>query len=238
MGNHFHLVLYCPDPILSAAMRDLKSRYAKSFHKAHNSSGPLFEAPFVEVPILDDEHLMVEVRYAHRNPLDLDPNACLASAPWSSHGIYLGLRPRPTWMQTRVVLHLFGPTYRRDVESPRDSDKVHNIVSPIVATPGDATIGAASDWSLSRIRRAVAAAADCDLVEVRPRTHNGLNGLAAVLAMDVAGFNASEIADPCGFKSAGAVRMAAHRTRTRLKNDPGLARTHREALARLQPQFE
>lgn len=135
MGNHVHLVLYCPEPVLSAAMRDLKSRYAKYFHRYHKSSGPLFEAPFLEVPILTDEHLMTEVRYTHRNPLDLDATVCLATCQWSSHGIYLGLRPEPSFMNTSVVRELFGPNYRLEVERPRPNDKVQNRVRPIIDMP-------------------------------------------------------------------------------------------------------
>ena len=132
MGNHVHLVLYCPEPVLSAAMRDLKSRYAKYFHRYHKSSGPLFEAPFLEVPILTDEHLMTEVRYTHRNPLDLDATVCLATCQWSSHGIYLGLRPEPSFMNTSVVRELFGPNYRLEVERPRPNVRVQNRVRPII----------------------------------------------------------------------------------------------------------
>ena len=43
MGNHFHLVLFCAEPNLSAAMRDLKSRFAKYFNCRHKGTGPVFE---------------------------------------------------------------------------------------------------------------------------------------------------------------------------------------------------
>jgi len=233
MGNHFHLVLYCPEPVLSAAMRDLKSRYARYFNERHNGSGPVFEAPFVEVPVLSDEHLQTEIRYVARNPLDLDPNICLASYRWSSHGIYLGLRPRPTWMQTRIGHELFGPSYRSDVETPRASDKIQNNVQPIVTSPGDATIGVAEDWSLAGIRREVAHAAEEDVAEVRTRSHNGLLGVAALLAT-AQGFTAAEIADPYGFGSPSAVRMAIKRTRKRLCTDADLGSTYELAAGRLR----
>ena len=158
MGNHVHLVLNCPEPVLSAAMRDLKSRYAKYFHRYHKSSGPLFEAPFLEVPILTDEHLMTEVRYTHRNPLDLDATVCLATCQWSSHGIYLGLRPEPSFMNTSVVRELFGPNYRLEVERPRPNDRVQNRVRPIidvpkVTSPGEHNFSVGKDWSLAGIKR-------------------------------------------------------------------------------------
>jgi len=234
MGNHFHLLPYCPSPVLSAAMRDLKSRYAKYFNARHNGSGPVFEAPFVEVPILDDEHLMVEIRYIHRNPLDLDPTACLATAPWSSHGIYLGLRPKPLWMQTRVGLELFGPSYRHNVETPRDSDKVQNTVRPIVDSPGASTIGHGAECSLAAIRQEVATAAGCELIDVRTRSHNGLIGVAVLVALDV-GFSAAEIAEPFGFNSKGALHMAAKRARERLVSDPEVSLVHDQVQRRLRP---
>ena len=233
MGNHLHLVVYCPSPALSDAMRDAKSRYAKHYNQRHRGTGPVFEAPFVEVPILDDDHLLIEVRYAHRNPLDLDPNACLASYPWSSHGIYLGLRPQPHFLVTHVVHELFGPDYQRIVEEPLPHDKVQNLVRPIVRSPGERTIGQGEDWSLAGIRQEVASAAEVELVEVRTRSHNGLCGLAVVLALDVAGFTYGEIADPYGYNSADAVRMTAKRTRRRLTTDDELRHVRDLVMRRL-----
>ncbi|MBT5757802.1 MAG: hypothetical protein HOI41_22850 [Acidimicrobiaceae bacterium] len=231
MGNHVHLVLYCPEPVLSAAMRDLKSRYAKYFRRYHKSSGPLFEAPFLEVPILTDEHLMTEVRYTHRNPLDLDATVCLATCQWSSHGIYLGLRPEPSFMNTSVVRELFGPNYRLEVERPRPNDKVHNRVRPIidvpkVTSPGEHNFSVGKDWSLAGIKREIANAANCELVDVRPRCHNGLLGLAVAIALDLGRFTPSEIAEPYGYSSAQAVQMAARRTRRRLEDHDDLRRVH------------
>ena len=231
MGNHVHLVLYCREPVLSSAMRDLKSRYAKYFHRHHKSSGPFFEAPFVEVPILSDEHLKTEVRYTHRNPLDLDSGVCLATCLWSSHGIYLGLRPEPPFMNTSVVRERFGPNYRLEVERPRPSDKVQNRLLPLVAlpkvtSPGEHNFSVGEDWSLAGIKREIANAAGCDLDEVRPRCHNGLLGLAVVTALDEGRFTPSEIAEPYGYSSTQAVHMAARRTRRRLEDDDDLRRVH------------
>lgn len=233
MGNHFHLVVYCRTPVLSSAMRDLKSRYAVYFNKRYTGTGGVFEGPFVEVPILSDEQLMREIRYAHRNPFDLDPDACLATYRWSSHGIYLGLRPTPKFMCTLVGHDLFGPDYRELVERPLPTDKVQNRRQTIVAAPGGATIGHAQDRSLATIRREVAHAAGCEIADVRTRSKNGLMGVAVLIAADV-GFSASEIAEPFGFTSAGAVRMAASRARRRLAAAADLRSVYDQVAVRLR----
>jgi REP element-mobilizing transposase RayT len=218
MGNHLHLVVYCPDPVLSSAMRDLKSRYAVAFNKRHHGTGPVFEAPFVEVPILDDGHLITEIRYAHRNPLDLSPDTCLRSYPWSSHGVYLGLCPEPAFMNTRIGRELFGPDYRSIIETPRPQDEVQNRPMATVTSPGDVTVATTEDWSLAGIIRAVALAAECPPGDVRPGQRNGLIGAAVLVALDV-GYTAAEIAEPFGYRTSGAVRMAARRARTRPDED-------------------
>ena len=232
MGNHFHLVVFCPDPVLSAAMRDLKSRYAKYYNKRHKGTGAVFEAPFVEVPVLDDEHLKKEIRYVHRNPLDLDPHACLADFPWSSHGVYLGLRPQPRFMRTRIVRGLFGPNYRLDVEAPRPSDKVQKSIRRSVTSPGEVTHGVVDDWSLASILREVAHAANVELGKVAPGERNGLIGVAVLMASDYAGFTTEEIMNPFGYRSASAVRMAAKRARAALENQPRLQRIYDDVLTR------
>jgi len=235
MGNHFHLVLYCTDPNLSSAMRDLKSRYAKYYNRRHKGTGPVFEGPFVEVPILDDEHLMIEIRYVHRNPFDLNANASITNYPWSSHGLYLGLRPQPHFVVTRIGHRLFGPNYRRDIEAPRASDKVQNLVPPILDTPGVSRIGVGTDWSLAGIRGEVANAARCDIGDVRTRSHNGLLGIAALIALREAGFSAAEIADPYGFRSRSAAHSAAMRAEARLTDDASLRIVYDLVRQRMRP---
>jgi len=69
----------------------------------------------------------------------------------------------------------------------------------------------------------VARVAGTDVTRVRPRLHNGLVGLAVVLATDLGGFTASEIAGPFGFGSPASVRKQLQRARVRVEKDPATA---------------
>ena len=217
MGNHFHLVIYVPNANLSDALRDLKSAYGTSYNKRHGRTGPVYGARFWSKVIGDDEHLLDEIRYNHRNPLGIDPHISLAHYEWSSHGIYLGLRPCPPWMHPELAQDMFGPNYQHTVETPRHSDKIQNRPGQIVHAPGAWTIR--SEPSLSEILLAVAHCADAEVTDVAPSLHNGLIGIAILVASDLGGFSAEEIAEPFGFRTRGAVQKQLQRARQRVSAD-------------------
>jgi len=231
MGNHFHLVLYIPRANLSAALRDLKSLYATGYNERHNRTGPVFGSRFFSKVITDERQLLDTVRYTHRNPLDLDPSTNLANYRWSSHRMYLGLTPHPEWLKPNIALEMFGLDYQTLVETPRPEDKVQNLRGRIVRAPGAKTIRSAP--SLAEISIAVAHAAGTDLSDVRPRAHNGLIGIAILIAADISGFAATEMANPYGFRSSAAVAKQMQRTRARLAADERLASVRDQALGLL-----
>ena len=225
MGNHFHLILYCRDGELSSALRDLKSVYARRFNQRHRRSGPLYRERFRSKLVADDTYLLSAVRYVHRNPLELDATADLGTYVWSSHGIYLGLRPTPRWMQTSVVRRALGAQYRAFVEHPNATDSVQNSVAsntPIVDVPGTSTIG---QPDLASILLAVAHAAGVDPALVRPRLHNGLIGVAIVIAVEETELSLREMAEPFGFRSHHAVQKQFERARRSVAEQPHVAST-------------
>ncbi len=227
MGNHFHLVIYVPQANLSDAMRDLKSAYGTYHNERHRRTGPVHGARFYSKVIRDDKQLLNVVRYVHRNALDLDPAISLAEYQWSSHGIYLGLRAAPAWFQPRIAQEMFGASYQQAVEAPRAHDKVQNRPGRIVQAPGAWTIQ--STPSLAEIVVAVAHCASCSVDDVRPRAHNGYVGIAALLAVELSSYTTAEIAEPLGFKTAGAVYKQLQRTRKRLPASASAAELYRQA---------
>ena len=237
MGNHVHLVLYCPQGNLAASMRDLKSMYAGYFNERHGRTGPLFEGRYVNKLISSDAYLLTAIRYVHRNPLELYPDTPLADYPWSSHAAYLGLRTTTPWLDVRTARQRFGSDYRSIVEQPQPTDVVQNCPTKgqaKSAAPGAALLADRSgEVSLSQIILAISAAANCSPCAIQPRARNGLMGIAVVLAMDVAKRASSEIAEPFGFRSAGSVRRLATTTRQRLETDPATARLWNEAQCHL-----
>lgn len=136
MGNHYHLVLYCPEPSLSDAVHGLASRYAQLFNARHGFDGPLFRSRFTSVEIESDSQLLTTVRYVHRNPLELNANVDLAAYPWSSYAAYLGWTRTPKWLSTHTVLRQFGNdvgALQDFVEAPQPADVIevaHRSVRP------------------------------------------------------------------------------------------------------------
>lgn len=236
MDNHIHLAVRCPNGSLSDAMRDLKSIYARWFRARHGSSGPIFEARFGSKVVTSFGQLRRLIRYIHRNAYAISPTLELAEYPWSSHGMYLETTPAPSWMRIDIVKPLFSD-YRHDVERPDERDAVQNrppfgeLGTQTVQVPGTSTLPGLAD-----ILIAVAHAADTDVADVHPRQRNGLIGVAAILAHTDAGYTHSEIAQPFGYRTAGAARMAIQRAADRLADRRDLRLVLERARRQLWPQ--
>ncbi|MFK8023282.1 MAG: transposase [Ilumatobacter sp.] len=108
MGNHYHLLLHCPNGGLSRAMQHLGGIYTEHINERHRRDGALFRGRFTSIPVDSDSYLLCAARYIHRNPLDLPGVADLGEYRWSSHRTYLGHRHRPLWLDTETVLRHFG----------------------------------------------------------------------------------------------------------------------------------
>ncbi len=235
MGNHFHLVAYCPEAQLSAALRDLKSVYARTHNERHGFSGPLFESRFNSKLVTSYEYLRTLVRYVHRNALAIDAAAPLATYQYSSHGLFLAdALARPDWLDPSLPLSLFANKreYRDFVEMgaeneqpPRTAPPDHGVkqgFQPLNDRPSLATIL----LTLSQV-------AGCELSAIRARQRNGLIGIAMLIASDVTGHTSAELADACGFSSPNAVTNAKRAVRRRMETDHDLAAIHDDVVKRI-----
>lgn len=231
MDNHVHLVLQCPRGGLSAALRDLKSSYARYFNGRHGSSGPIYENRFGSKLVVSHRQLRQVVRYVHRNPYAIAADLDLGSYPWCSHAIYLGRKPAPTWMQIEPAKMLFSD-YQRAVERPIESDGVKNGRPTSSHRPRSA---AESLPSLTDIVVAVAREAQCPLADIRPGRRNGLMGIAVLLAQE-AGYSYQEMREPYGYRTIAAPASAVRRTRERCVSDKGVADTVAAVRWRLWPE--
>jgi REP element-mobilizing transposase RayT len=108
MPNHFHLVVHCPDGELSTFVQLLVSVYTRHVNERIGRDGPLFRGRFRSRSIDDDVYLRAAVRYVHRNALALPGVGATDRYRWSTHRTYLGFRETPPWLQTDVVLSMFG----------------------------------------------------------------------------------------------------------------------------------
>jgi hypothetical protein len=71
MGNHFHLVVETPQPMLVARMKWFLGTYTQRFNARHRLSGHLFAGRYKSLIVncLDDIYLRVACEYVHLNPV-------------------------------------------------------------------------------------------------------------------------------------------------------------------------
>ncbi|WP_347239115.1 transposase [Sphaerospermopsis sp. FACHB-1094] len=69
MPNHYHLLVYLRDDILSDTMKSLSLAYTKAINKRFNRSGILFQGRFQSINVSQTEYLFHLCRYIHLNPV-------------------------------------------------------------------------------------------------------------------------------------------------------------------------
>jgi REP element-mobilizing transposase RayT len=218
MGNHYHLVVQCPDGNLSSAMHHLGSRYAQRFNGHHGVDGPLFRGRFRSKSITTGQYLMEAVRYVHRNPLELSMAGGLAAYRWSSHAAYVGRAPRPRWLTCATLIELTGgdrPAFRAYVEGERASD------ARMVDRWGSQHLVdlVAIDQVVSQVLT------QNEMVQVSDRVRPRLGrDLALVLAIDHRRASPAELAAHHGLASRSSVWSAVGRTRRRAESDATVRR--------------
>lgn len=113
MGNHYHLLLECPEANLSLAMHTLNGRHAQGVNRRHRRVGHLFQGRFASRLVQKERYLLGVCRYILLNPV----RARLAGDPaewrWSSYRATAGLcRPAP-FLTIDWILERFHPCERR-----------------------------------------------------------------------------------------------------------------------------
>lgn len=200
MGNHYHLVMHCPDGGLSEAIHLLAGRYTRSFNRANGFDGPLFRSRFHSVPITTDEQLLGVTRYVHRNPLELGLR--IDDYPWSSYRDYLeGTR---SWIDPSVPVTLAGgpASYRDFVETPLPAD-TFTLADGMRTAPVSILEPARSDDGLQALDQLVADRVEPDAKPLRTRN------IAIVAALACGRHRAEAIAAHHGLRSASSVRATA-----------------------------
>jgi putative transposase len=89
LGNHFHLVLQPgPGQSVSRILQSPTVAHTWHYHKAHGSSGHVWQGRFRSPVIAQDEHLLTVMRYVEANPLRAKMVTDLADYPWSSYHVH------------------------------------------------------------------------------------------------------------------------------------------------------
>ena len=88
MSNYYHLLIQTPDGNLSRGMRHINSVCTQRFNRRHKKEAQLFRGCYKVVLIEADSHLLVVLRYIHRNPVNSVGVKSLNDYQWSSHHKY------------------------------------------------------------------------------------------------------------------------------------------------------
>lgn len=216
MTNHYHLLLQTDVTELARGMHRVGFLYTQYFNNRHGFDGPLFSSRFYSSPVNDPTYHANAVRYIHRNPLAIDARMNLASYQWSSHGTYLGRRPRH-WVVTAPALSLF------DGSRAVFSDFVEN-------ENNDVWVPALSD--IHGVVAAVLHTSIADVVRYVARQPNEPLELFFLLAADLLTIPTTEIARYAGVTASTASRTL-KRARTRQTQDLGFKRRAQQATEKL-----
>lgn len=113
MENHYHLMLETKRANLSKGMHFLNTAYTVYFNHRHKRVGHLFQGRYKGILIEAETYALGLSRYIHLNPVRAGIAKHPNLHPWSSFREYAGQRERPDWLETQMILGLFGTDLER-----------------------------------------------------------------------------------------------------------------------------
>ena len=108
MPNHYHLILETPLGNLSNMMHFLNTAYTVYFNAKHKRSGHLFQGRYKSILIEAKSYAQELSKYIHLNPVRSEIVELPEQYPWSSYGYYRGAARSEKWLETALILSLFG----------------------------------------------------------------------------------------------------------------------------------
>ena len=108
MPNHYHLILETPLGNLSNMMHFLNTAYTIYFNAKHKRSGHLFQGRYKSILIEAKSYAQELSKYVHLNPVRSEIVGLPEQYPWSSYGYYRGAARPEKWLETALILSLFG----------------------------------------------------------------------------------------------------------------------------------
>lgn len=141
MGNHYHLLMRCPNAGLSKAMQRINGLYVRHVNWRHGYDGALFKGRFRSLTVETPAYLVELARYIHRNPVAAGIVSSAADFRWSSHNSYLGGAGVLDDLVTDEILRYFNgdrSRFNRFVNAD-DSVKARTVMEAI--DEGHPTVG-------------------------------------------------------------------------------------------------
>ena len=223
MGNHFHLVLRCPQQGLSECMHYLESIYAREFNKRHARRGALVRRTFHNTLITDEGQALATIRYVHRNPLELGID--IRSYPWSSYRAYAYndrtfFRPDPLLASE----FLGGPGEHRSYVEQDFSHDLHPFAKGETVVQWSPPVSVQSSVrALLEIVSEICAVAVEEIVAPRARVRNDARSATTLIAVESRTGFGQDLCSILGYDTATAMRSHVKRARERTKDDPVFA---------------
>jgi REP element-mobilizing transposase RayT len=226
MPNHFHLLFRSTPRELAATMKHIGSVYTRRFNHKYGYDGPLQKGRYWRDPIDSDRRLLATLAYVHNNPIAAKgEHWMLDGYRWTSHPLYTGQRPRPSWLSTGPLLELAGG--RRAYAA---------LVASTTALEMDACQPKHTRVRVSSFRaieEATGIESDTERAAVRAGGR-GIRGklrmIAIILASDHSSESPERIASRYGYSSTGSLRSAVCRGRKVAGHDAAF----RELLAKAE----
>jgi hypothetical protein len=108
MENHYHLLLETLRGNLSQVLHYLNGAYTTYFNVKRRRSGHLFQGRYRALLVEMENYCQELSRYIHLNPV----RAGLVEVPedyaWSSYRAYVGLKRKPSWLESGLILSYFS----------------------------------------------------------------------------------------------------------------------------------
>ena len=108
MPNHYHLLLETPRANLRRILHHLNTSYTNYFNAKTERVGHLFQGRYRAILVEKDAYCQELSRYIHLNPLRGGMVRDLTRYPWTSYRYYIGLKKKPSWLETGDILGYFG----------------------------------------------------------------------------------------------------------------------------------
>lgn len=125
MKNHIHLQLATIDYEIWKIMRGINWHYTRYFNGKYEKVGHLFQDRYYSETIETESYLLQTSKYIHLNPV----KACIIDKPikypWSSYGVYMGVRKNPLINDEHILMYFDDNRllYKEYVENEEDENK-------------------------------------------------------------------------------------------------------------------
>src|SRR4030066_1214400 len=112
LDNHYHLPLETPRGNLSRVLHHLNGAYTIYYNVKRRRSGYLFQGRYRALLVEMESYCQELSRYIHLNPLRAGLVEAVEDYTWSSYPAYVGLRRKPSWLETSLILSYFSQEQR------------------------------------------------------------------------------------------------------------------------------